>query len=168
MRNLEAKFRLDDLAEAGQRAEAIGFSFFGLLVQRDTFFAAAHGKLKLRDEADGSSLIHYHRDHDGKLEVSNYEIVMVPDPFKMRALLSAALEVIAEVRKTRKLFMRGNIRLHLDEVDNLGNFGEIEAVLDDGEDPGDYRAQVAAILAALRVSNDQLIEASYFELMRLQ
>jgi predicted adenylyl cyclase CyaB len=166
MRNLEAKFRLGDVVTAAAQAEAIGFEFYGLLVQRDTFFAVAHGKLKLRDEDEGSRLIHYHRDHQGGLELSNYEIVDVPDPFEMRRLLSAALDVIADVRKTRRLFKRNNVRLHLDQVDHLGTFGEIEAVLDPDEEPHLYRDEVDDILGSLGVPSGALIRESYFELMR--
>jgi predicted adenylyl cyclase CyaB len=84
----------------------------------------------------------------------------------MRELLAAALGIVAEVRKRRMLLMRGNIRLHLDEVVNLGDFGEIEAVLDEEANPADFRAEVGEILAALHVRADELIDVSYFELIR--
>jgi adenylate cyclase, class 2 len=166
MRNLEAKFRLGDPKRAAERAEAIGFRFSGLMVQRDTFFQVASGKLKLRDEDVGSWLIHYEREHRHELELSNYQMVTVADPFAMRTMLSAALGVIAEIRKKRRLFLRRNIRFHLDEVDSLGVFGEIEAVLDKDEGPDDYRSEVSSILTALEVPPDALIDVSYFELMR--
>ena len=72
MRNLEAKFRIVDVRQSRARAEAIGFALRATLVQRDTFFAVAQGKLKLRKEAEGSALIHYRRVHEGALEVSDY------------------------------------------------------------------------------------------------
>src|SRR6266436_3870540 len=127
MRNLEAKFRLRDLALARRRAEAIGFELRVLLIQRDTFFRVEHGKLKLREEPGGAALIHYRRDRLAGLDLSDYQIVQVAHPEAMRA---DALGVLAEVRKERTLMMRGNIRLHLDRVEGLGEFGEIEAVLD--------------------------------------
>jgi predicted adenylyl cyclase CyaB len=165
MRNLEAKFRIDDAALARARAEAIGFSLRATLVQRDTFFAVAHGKLKLREEVDSAVLIHYRRAREGALEVSDYEIVAVPDAEPMRAMFSSALGVIAEIRKVRTLLMRRNVRLHLDRVEGLGSFGEIEAVIAVGETPEDYRTEVDEILAAIEITPADLISKSYFELV---
>jgi predicted adenylyl cyclase CyaB len=166
MINLEAKFRLDNLNEARGRAELIGFKFAATLVQRDTFFSIASGKLKLREEhGRGASLIYYQRHTRDVLELSEYTIVPIPEPTATCAMLTAALGVIAVVAKCRTLLMRDNIRLHLDEVDGLGNFGEIEMVLQN--QPGVAAADsttVEQVLAALAVSPGSLIKASYFEL----
>ena len=166
MRNVEAKFPLTDIATARCRAEAIGFQYVGTLVQHDTFFVVSNGKLKLRQEPDGACLIHYRRHREQGLELSHYEIVAVSEPLKLRELLSAALGVSGEVDKRRILLRRANIRLHLDEVVNHGVFGELEAVLDAGDDPANDRAEIAAILAALQIPPEQLIGVSYFELPR--
>jgi adenylate cyclase, class 2 len=165
MRNLEAKFRIDDAALTRRRAEAIGFSMRATLDQRDTFFDVAHGKLKLREEADGAALIHYGRVHRGALEVSDYEIVPIADPSPLRAMLAAALGIVAEISKQRMLLLRRNVRLHLDRVDGLGSFGEIEAVITAGETPELYRVEVGDILAALEIDPNDLITKSYFELI---
>jgi adenylate cyclase, class 2 len=168
MRNLEAKFRLHNLAAAGDRALAIGFETRGALSQRDTFFTVPNGKLKLREQGDGASLIHYRRASQRELQVSDYTIVPVPDPAAMRAALSAALGILAEVSKQRTLMIRGgNIRFHLDRVERLGDFGEIEAVLPDHAQPQSYQDEVSEILSALGVSQADLIEVSYFELLRI-
>jgi predicted adenylyl cyclase CyaB len=165
MRNLEAKFRVDDAAQARRRAEAVGFSMRATLDQRDTFFRVAHGKLKLREEAAGAALIHYGRSSDGALEVSDYEIVPVANPGPLRTMLGAALGVLAEVRKQRTLLLRRNVRLHLDRVEGLGSFGEIEAVVAADEAPELYRIEVGALLASLNVDINNLIIKSYFELI---
>lgn len=164
MQNVEAKFPLSNIAAAKVRAEAIGFTYVGTLVQHDTFFIVSNGNLKLREQPDDACLIYYQRHHDQGLELSNYEIVRVTNPAKMRAILSAALGLRGEIRKRRVLLRRDNIRLHLDEVVNRGVFGELEAVMATGDDPADSRAQISAILATLRIPSDQLIGVSYFEL----
>lgn len=165
MRNLEAKFRVDDSVLAQRRAEALGFSTRAVLDQRDTFFRVAQGKLKLRQEAAGAALIRYGRTTDGALEVSDYEIVTVANPDPLRALLGAALGVLAEVRKQRTLLLRRNVRLHLDRVEGLGCFGEIEAVIAADEAPALYRAEVGDLLAALHIDSHALMRKSYFELL---
>src|SRR5207245_11441113 len=83
-----------------------------------------------------------------------------------RSVLDAVLGIIAQVRKRRTLLMRDNIRLHLDEVEELGEFGEIEAIVPEGANVESYRPAVTAILATLGVRQADLISVSYFELMR--
>jgi predicted adenylyl cyclase CyaB len=165
VKNLEAKFRLSNHAEAEARASAIGYTLRAILHQRDTFFRVANGKLKLREENGGAVLIFYHRGESGPLMLSNYEIVKVADPLRTLRMLAAALGPIAVVEKVRTLMMRDNVRLHLDQVTNLGDYGEIEAVIADGDDPERSRGAVNEILAALNVGKAEMIDVSYFEML---
>jgi adenylate cyclase class IV len=164
MKNLEAKFRLADLVRAESRAIAIGYTPRAKLNQRDTFFRVADGKLKLREENGGAALIFYRRDESGPLMLSNYEIAPVSDPATTRHILDAALGTLAIVEKVRILLMRDSIRLHLDRVASLGEFGEIEAVIPADEDPELSRAAVDELLAALEIIPADLIDVSYFEM----
>lgn len=165
MRNLEAKFELADLAAARATALALGYAAAASVAQRDTFFAAARGKLKLREQAPEAWLIHYQRSPDDALMLSRYEIAPVAEPARLREMLARALGVVAEVRKHRTLLLRRNVRLHLDRVEGLGSFGEIEAVLAEGHGVEAARADVDELLAALGVGAGQLIGVSYFELI---
>jgi predicted adenylyl cyclase CyaB len=165
MKNLEAKFRLDDLARAESRATALGYTRRATLNQYDTFFRVPNGKLKLREENAGAALIFYRRSDSGTLMLSNYEIAPVTDPATTRHILDAALGTLATVEKVRILLTRDNIRLHLDRVASLGDFGEIEAVIPDGADPELSRAAVDELLAALEIIPADLIDVSYFEML---
>jgi predicted adenylyl cyclase CyaB len=164
MKNLEAKFRLLNHAEAEARATALGYTRRAILNQRDTFFRVANGKLKLREENGSAILIFYRRIESGSLMLSDYEIVPVADPARTLRVLEDALGAIATVEKVRTLMTRDNVRLHLDRVANLGEFGEIEAVIADGDDPERSRGAVDEIIAALGVGPADLIDVSYFEL----
>lgn len=164
MQNVEAKFALQDFEDVRRRAEGIGFEYVATLVQTDTFFASAGGKLKLRQQNDGAWLIHYLRHREQGFELSNYQLVAVSQPLQMLHLLSAALGVVARVEKRRILLRRANVRLHLDEVVNRGMFGELEAVIEIGGDPAAARAEIAAILRTLQIAPEALIDVSYFEL----
>jgi len=171
MRNLEAKFRLGDLDAPRAAALALGYTPSANFIQRDTFFVVARGKLKLREQPPAAWLIQYERDRESGLMLSRYEIVPVADPTRTREMLTRTLGVLAEVRKHRSLLTRRNVRLHLDRVETLGNFGEIEAVLDEESAKGaregadSARAPVDELLGALGVGTGELIEVSYFELM---
>jgi predicted adenylyl cyclase CyaB len=164
MKNLEAKFRLADLVRAESRAIAIGYARRAILNQRDTFFNVADGKLKLREENGGAALIFYRRDESGPLMLSNYEIAPVSNPATTRHILDAALGTLAIVEKERILLTRDHIRLHLDRVASLGDFGEIEAVIPADEDPELSRTDVDELLAALEIIPADLIDVSYFEM----
>ncbi len=166
MRNIEAKFRVHDFAAAERAASRLGYARRDTLRQRDTFFTVARGKLKLREESSGAALIYYRRGGQDSLMVSDYEIVPVADPARIRAILTDALGVLAEVRKERILLTRANVRLHLDRVDGLGEFGEIEAVVGPAAAEAACHAAVAELLAALNVGAADLIGVSYFELLR--
>jgi adenylate cyclase class IV len=165
LRNLEAKFRLDDLALAEERARKIGYTRRMILNQRDTFFVVPKGKLKLREENGPAKLILYAREESGPLKLSSYDLVTVAEPEATRAMLSAALGVLAVVAKERILLKGDNIRLHLDRVEELGTFGEIEAVIAVGDDPENSRGAVDELLRALEVDPRGLIDVSYFELL---
>ena len=165
MKNLEAKFRLSNPAEAEARATALGYTRRAILNQRDTFFRVANGKLKMREENGGAVLIFYHRNESGPLMLSNYEIVPVADSARTLRMLEDALGTIAVVEKVRTLMMRDNVRLHLDKVARLGDYGEIEAVIADGDDPEQSRGAVDEILAALGVGEPDLIDVSYIEML---
>jgi adenylate cyclase class 2 len=166
MQNLEAKFKLHDLERARKQAEAIKYQFKATLVQRDTFFRVREGKLKLREEESGAWLVFYGRQDSQDLKLSSYEIVPIAEPEKTRSIMTQALGAIATVKKTRILMMRDHVRLHLDRVDGLGEFGEIEAVLGEHGDPERSRPAVNELLDVLDVDRKNLIAASYFEMLR--
>src|ERR1700686_850007 len=149
MKNLEAKFRLTDLDRAESRAIAIGYTRRAILNQRDTFFRVAEGKLKLREENGGAAVIFYRRSESGALMLRHFQIAPVTGPAATRHILDAALGTLATVEKMRILLTRDNLRLHLDQVASLGEFGEIEAVIPNADDPELSRAAVDELLAAL-------------------
>jgi predicted adenylyl cyclase CyaB len=168
MRNLEAKFRMPNHSIAYQRALTIGFEPHGILIQHDRFFLVPNGKLKLREQGSEAWLIHYRRDLQSELQLSDYTIVSVAHSAATRTMLTEALGLLADVRKHRTLMMRRNVRLHLDRVEGLGDFGEIEAVLADDDAPQTFREEVTAILNELGIASTDLIERSYFELIGSQ
>ena len=154
-RNVELKARDPDPAATLARALAAGAEDRGVLHQRDTYFAVAHGRLKLREEEPGgATLIAYDRPDAGADRVSAYRLVPVPDPAALRAALAGACGVRAEVAKRRRLLMWETVRIHLDEVAGLGSFLELEAVAAAGSDLERERAQVEHLRGALAIRDD--------------
>jgi adenylate cyclase class 2 len=137
-----------------------------VLVQRDTYFRARHGRLKLREEEGAEAhLIAYERpDRRGQRE-SRYRLVTVEKPAEIKAVLAITLGIGPVVAKERRLFLWEGVRIHLDRVDRLGHFVEFEAPAgDDGADAASATALVERLLLALEVDNNALVAGSYCDL----
>ncbi len=163
--NIEIKARLKnwDAAMAVLREQATGPE---LLMQEDTFFPAGAGRLKLRRVTSGDGeLIHYQRDDSKGPTASKYEIVKTSDARGLRELLLAALGTGGVVRKSRHLFVSGPTRFHLDEVEGLGRFLELEVVLEDGQDPAEGVTIAEDWMARLGVHDEDLVEEAYVDLL---
>ncbi|NNF18105.1 MAG: class IV adenylate cyclase, partial [Gammaproteobacteria bacterium] len=134
--NIEIKARLSDITATRGIAEHLTDQPAEEIFQRDTFFVTADGRLKLREFSDGSGqLIYYCREDNPGPSGSFYQISPTADPHGLRCLLSESLGVRGEVVKTRHLFMKGRTRIHIDSVQGLGDFLELEVVLSEEEDP---------------------------------
>jgi adenylate cyclase class IV len=133
--NFEAKFDCDDLQEAERRAQLLGATFVGELLQTDTYFRVPQGRLKVREqhapEANAESIA-YFRDDSPQIRLSRYERTPLPDPQTTIATLTDRYgQPYAVVRKRRRLYLIGAARIHLDAVEDLGQFVEIEVVRPD-------------------------------------
>ena len=161
-RNIEVKAKCADLTGARAAAMAVGAQIVGVLEQTDTYFRAHNGRLKLRETAGRAvELIWYARADHTDTRRSDYQIVNVSDPDALKAVLAAALGVRVIVKKRRELLMWHNVRIHLDTVDNLGTFVELEAVLTDESDESDSYARLETLTHALHVADADRIATSY-------
>ena len=165
-RNVELKGRDDDPAATLAAALALGARDHGVLRQRDTYFAARSGRLKLREqEPGGAQLIAYERADHPRARQSAYHLVDIPDPAALAAALDAALGVSVVVEKARRLLTDDGVRIHLDEVRGLGAFVELEAVAVDGSDLEAEHAKVARLREALALTDDRIVAAGYAALL---
>ncbi len=140
-RNIEIKARIDAIEALLPHARALADGEPELIEQDDTFFHAAHGRLKLRQFDDGSAeLIHYHRGDGTEARASDYVRVPVADAAALHEALARGCGVRGRVRKRRWLLMLGQTRLHLDRVEGLGDFIELEVVLREGQSDDEGRA----------------------------
>ena len=165
-RNIEIKARIENTEELASRAAAIADEGPIEILQDDTFFRCDSGRLKLRVHADGSGeLIFYQRaDQQGRKE-SFYLQSAADEPDALREILTLACGQIGRVRKRRTLFRAGRARLHLDRVEGLGRFLEIEVVLAEGEPSEAGVREVQELMERLGVSRSQLIAPAYIDLL---
>jgi adenylate cyclase class 2 len=135
LRNIELKARCADLASAREAVRALGAREQGVLVQTDTYFHVPNGRLKLREiRGAGAELIWYARPDSAGFRASDYVITPIADAQTALAVLSSALGVRARVHNRRELWLLENVRIHLDDVEELGTFVEYEAVIDQAAD----------------------------------
>lgn len=165
-RNIEIKARVASLAAVESLAAALSGKEPVAIAQDDTFFACPDGRLKLRAFSDGTGeLIFYRRADDTGPKESFYVISPTSSPDTLRDALGLAYGVIGRVRKHRLLFMAGRTRIHLDRVEGLGEFLELEVVLRDGESAEAGMAEARELLASLRIAPEQLVSGAYLDLL---
>jgi predicted adenylyl cyclase CyaB len=164
MRNLEFKARLSDPQAILRRARELGADLWGDLRQTDTYFETPNGRLKLR-ETPGfqAELVFYERDEAAPHRPSHYEIARTPDADALRSALSQALGVVAVVRKRRTLLLLDTTRIHIDNVEGLGNFLEIEAPVTDTDEDAVSR-QLDELIAHLGFGWPDCIRESYLDM----
>jgi adenylate cyclase class IV len=165
--NIEIKARVAGLATLEGRVAALSDTPREVLLQEDVFFAAPAGRLKLRRFAEGTGeLIHYHRSDTPGLRESSYRIAPTGDPAALRGILAAVLGEEGVVRKERRLYRVGQTRVHLDRVEGLGDFVELEVVLRPGQAPEEGARIGRELMARLGIEPGQVVAEAYHDLLR--
>jgi predicted adenylyl cyclase CyaB len=164
--NVEIKARVRDHIELSKRAEGLSDTPLQVIPQEDTFFNTSRGRLKLRQLAPGrGQLVYYERGDKTGPKRSDYLIVETSDPSALKAALTAALGVRGVIRKRRSLYLVGQTRIHLDEVEGLGQFMELEVVLGPEQSDADGQAIADDLMVKLGVAQADLLEGAYMDLL---
>lgn len=170
MRNIEIKVRAPDL----DRVEAVlrdvpGARDAGVLRQRDVFLPCHTGRLKLRFQ-DGAptQLILYQRADEARLRASEYRLLDVDNGEAFLAVAERAWGPQPEVRKRRRLFWVDNVRVHLDEVEGLGSFIELEAIVDTTHDEEACHDAAQRLLRQLHLADRRPESHAYVDLLHPQ
>ena len=168
--NVELKARLDRFADAAEICRRLGAVDKGTVEQTDTYFSMGNYRLKLRESANGEHfLIGYSRPDSAEARKSQYRLQRVENPGAMKATLSRQWGVKAVVKKARRWFLwEDRVRIHLDRVEGLGDFLEIEAVVGatPGYDEDAARLDVARLTHDLGIAPRDLVGESYATLVR--
>jgi len=192
--NIEIKARVRDFAALRARAEALSNVPVQVIPQEDTFFNVAQGqpgarqdagqlrwrrhavsiahaphdtgRLKLRVlAANRAQLIFYSRPDQSGPKRSDYHIHETADPAGLKNVLALALGVRGVVRKTRYLYLAGETRIHLDDVEGLGQFMELEVVLRPDQTDAEGQAIAADLMSKLGVAETDLLDGAYMDLL---
>jgi adenylate cyclase class 2 len=141
---------------------SLGAEDRGTIAQRDTYFEVARGGLKLREEQPGHPhLIQFERASEPQQRESRYRIIEVSDGAALCAALAAAIGIRGVVAKRRHLLLWQSVRIHLDEVEQLGTFIELEAVAPAASDLAHEHRLVAELRDALGITDERLVSLGY-------
>lgn len=160
-RNLELKARDHDPERSLARALQQGAEDRGWMEQLDTYFCVPNGRLKLREQDDGTELIYYERSRDAVARESVYSLIPVEGPENLKAALADALGVLVSVEKSRHLLLWKNVRIHLDQVPGLGDFIELEAVAEPGSDLSEECEAIAELREVFDIGPKDILGTSY-------
>jgi predicted adenylyl cyclase CyaB len=168
-RNIEIKARIESVEAVSTKAAALADQGPIELLQDDTFFTCERGRLKLRAlSPNEGQLIFYQRpNHTGPKE-SFFSIAPTSSPDTVREVLSRAYGQAGRVRKHRTLYHIGRTCVHLDRVEGLGHFLELEVVLSEGESATRGMEEAHTLMAAFGIAPMQLIEGAYVDLVAQQ
>ena len=95
--------------------------------QVDTYFNVHQGRLKLREGHIENNLIFYERGNQAGPRASHFQLVQIEDASGLKTALTSANGIKVVVRKKREIYYIDNVKFHIDEVEGLGSFVEIEA-----------------------------------------
>ncbi len=130
MHNFEIKLKID-IKKYDEITNLLEKYYIGYIIQEDTYYNTDKGKLKLRNEDGKYHMISYQRPNC-KYRHSTYTIYHIDNFNSFNETILSNLDKEITVKKNRELYMYKNCRIHLDNVENLGLFFEIEVLLDQG------------------------------------
>ena len=163
--NIEIKARPRNFLEIRSRAEKMSDTPVEVIPQEDTFFNTPQGRLKLRVLGEHAQLIYYTRPDQEGPKRSDYHLTRSADPQNLKRVLELAYGIRGVVRKTRYLYLIGQTRLHLDDVEGLGQFMELEVVLEEGLTDAQGEKITEDLMAALGVERGDLVDGAYMDLL---
>lgn len=167
-KNLEFKVRYESLDALMPKLAGLKATHHETIHQVDTYFQNPKGRLKLRetDESDEGWLIYYERPNELESRYSIYQLCKIAEPTVLKDLLATVLGIKTIVKKQRSLWMYNNTRIHLDIVESLGEFVELETVFQ-GQSETEAVKEHQHVKTTLDLNSAEPIAVSYSELQKL-
>ena len=166
---VEIKARCTQAQRVRDYLRSHGADIRGIDHQTDTYFRVPHGRLKLREGRIENALIYYERADQASAKQSNVLLTQTPPGSTLKAQLTQALGVLVVVKKQREIAFIDNVKFHIDRVEGLGHFVEIEAIDREGAlNREQLLAQCQSFQAELEIQPHDLVAESYSDLLLAQ
>ncbi|MCO6496856.1 MAG: class IV adenylate cyclase [Chitinophagaceae bacterium] len=166
IKNFEFKAQVDALDEYEEKILTLHPEFKGLDHQIDTYFNVLHGRLKLREGNIENALINYDREDRAGTKESQVLLYNCEPDHILKEILVRQLGVKVVVSKKRKIFLLEDVKFHLDEVEGLGFFVEVEVIDRLGDErEEDLKERCDYYLNFLGIKGKELVSGSYSDLI---
>ena len=164
--NIEIKAKAVDFNRQKKIAETLSDIPAEQIWQEDIFFKISKGRLKLRIfDCRSGELIYYMRTDSSGPKVSKYEISVTNEPESLKNILKSSLGVRGVIKKQRTLYKIGFTRIHFDQVEDLGNFIELEFVMQDNSSKNEALQTVRNLMEKLEIQDKHLINKAYIDMV---
>ena len=165
-KNIEIKAKVRNIEVLQSKIEDLYNIKAEKIFQVDTFFNIERGRLKLRIFSNTKGeLIYYLRNNSAGPKRSDYFIYKTDNPEELKKLLEISLGIRGVVRKKRLLYLVDNTRIHLDEVEELGSFLELEVVLNPEQNENEGKQIAKGFMRKLELDAKDLIDLAYIDLL---
>ncbi len=165
LKNIEIKARITDFEKVKILVENLCNKPIESLKQVDTFFNTPYGRLKLRETDNDTALIYYNRADSVEPSQSDIAISFTNNPETLKTLMSKSNGIRGIVNKKRILYKYKQTRIHLDDVEELGKFIELEVVLNDNQSVQDGEDIAFELMEKFNILKSELIDVAYIDLL---
>ncbi len=166
MKNIELKLKIDNFGTLIPLLNSRS-NYKGPLIQNDIYYLTTNPRLKIREELDKTELIYYKRADSVKSKDSRYFIININYRLRniAKSLLNTFLRVKRTVKKHRELYIYKNTRIHLDSVEGIGKFLELETVVREAKNYHLYQKEHDEVIQLFNLDVYKKIAVSYSDLI---
>lgn len=162
MKNIEIKARVNNSDFLREILKTNNAKFKGIDFQTDTYFAVNDGRLKLREGNIENSIIYYKRDNLPGPKKSDVILFKFNKDISLKNILVSVFKIQKVVKKKREIYFIDNVKFHIDEVENLGSFFEIEVIdYNDTLKESEMTNICTKYMKLFNIANNNLISESY-------
>ncbi len=140
--------------------------FIGVDNQTDIYFKVEEGRLKLRKGDIENYLVYYNREDKEDLKQSNVELYPLLKHSYLENIIRKTHDILVIVNKKREIYFIDNVKFHIDDVQELGRFIEIEAISKDGTIQIEkIKEQCEYYKSLFNINDKDLIKDSYSDML---
>lgn len=164
--NVEFKARVKDLETYQKKFLTLNPVFMGVDHQKDTYYHATKGRLKLREGNIENALIQYERENLADSKESTIVLYKHKPDQQLKQILESQFGIKVVVEKVRKIYFIENVKFHFDTISELGTFIEVEAIDDSGKiDVEALQQQCNQYIEFFGLEKKDMIDISYSDMI---
>ena len=167
MQSVEWKAEIRDPSIVRALVRRMGAVHASTLAQLDTYYRVIDGTLLKREiKGEAPEYIHYLR--PSGVRPRHTRFTLYSEEQAAERFGSRPLPVWVVIEKQREVWLLDQLRIHLDDVQNLGRFVELEALVTPNQSISECEANIARLRTALGPFVSEPVAKGYADLMALE